>query len=66
MPKKNKAVLLVSSSHHDEKTDLDSKKPIIILDYYSLKAYNIIDDQNSSLYVTNNFKIGGVDTLIIA
>jgi hypothetical protein len=33
VPKRNKAVILVSSRHHDEKTDLDSNKLEIILDY---------------------------------
>lgn len=37
-PKKNKSVLLVSSSHHQKSEDPESKKPHMILDYNSTKG----------------------------
>ncbi|XP_066260450.1 piggyBac transposable element-derived protein 4-like [Euwallacea similis] len=38
IPKKNKNVLLVSSTHHDDKIDENTGKPEIILDYNATKG----------------------------
>jgi hypothetical protein len=36
--KKNKAVILISTNHHDDNYDLDSRKPEIIIDYNKYKG----------------------------
>ena len=44
VPKYNKAVLLLSSKHHDSQVDNHTGKPIIILDYNKTKgAVDTID-----------------------
>lgn len=45
VPKKNKAVLLLSSMHHDNKVDTGTGKPNIVLDYNKTKgAVDTIDE----------------------
>ena len=39
VPKKNKAVILVSTHHHTADIDLESNKPKMIIDYNKLKGY---------------------------
>ena len=39
VPKQNKAVILVSTKHHNDKTDPFTKKPVIIMDYNKFKGY---------------------------
>ena len=41
VPKKSKAVILVSTQHHTDEIDLKSKKPKIILDYNKLKGLRL-------------------------
>lgn len=44
MPKQNKAVILLSTKHHDNQVDMTTGKPIIILDYNKTKgAVDTID-----------------------
>lgn len=38
IPKRSKNVLLVSSLHHDDKIDVDTEKPVMIMDYNSSKG----------------------------
>ncbi|CAF5111822.1 unnamed protein product, partial [Rotaria sp. Silwood1] len=38
VPKNNKAVLLLSSKHHDNQVDNKTGKPVIILDYNKTKG----------------------------
>ena len=40
--KKNKAMILISTNHHDGKFDFDSKKPEIIFDYNKYKGLWLI------------------------
>ncbi len=40
VPKKNKAVILVSTNHHRAETEFDSKKPVMIIDYNKYKDKN--------------------------
>jgi hypothetical protein len=45
VPKKNKAVLLLSSMHHDNNVDTETGKPNIVLDYNKTKgAVDTIDE----------------------
>jgi hypothetical protein len=38
VPKKNKAVILVSTHHHNNAIDIETKKPQMIIDYNKLKG----------------------------
>lgn len=50
VPKKNKAVILVSSMHHDNIVDEDTKKPEIILFYNTTKGGVDEADKKCSIY----------------
>ena len=41
VPKKKKAVILISTMHHDNEIELHTKKPKLILDYNKLKGIEI-------------------------
>lgn len=53
VPKKNKAVLLLSSCHHDDKCDELSGKPDIIIDYNSFKGGVDNLDKKCAIYSCN-------------
>lgn len=50
IPKKNKNVLLISTCHDDDKIDLETNKPEIILDYNRTKSGVDVVDQLSANY----------------
>ena len=58
VPKQNKAVLLLSSKHHDNQVDIKTGKPIIILDYNKTKgAVDTVDivDQMCHKYTVKRY-----------
>lgn len=78
VPKKNKSVTLISSTHHDDKVDEKTKKPDIILFYNSTKAGVDALDQKCANYTTSRrsrrwpmtifyalLNIGGVNSRVI-
>lgn len=50
VPKQNKSVVLISSMHHDNKVDITTNKPDIILFYNSTKAGVDALDEKSANY----------------
>lgn len=52
VPKKNKAVMLVSSMHHTKCTDLQTKKPEVIIYYNSTKGGVDALDEKCATYCT--------------
>jgi len=57
VPKKNKAVLLLSSKHHDNQVDNKTGKPIIVLDYNKTKGAVDTVDQMCHKYTVKNIFI---------
>ena len=56
VPKQNKAVLLLSSKHHDNRLDIKTGKPIIILDYNKTKGPVDTIDQMCHKYTIKIFQ----------
>lgn len=54
-PKKNKAVVLISTMHHTKEVDKDTKKPEIVLYYNNTKGGVDTVDQKCSNYSTSRF-----------
>ncbi|CAF1609749.1 unnamed protein product [Adineta ricciae] len=54
VPKKNKAVLLLSSKHHDNHVDKKTGKPIIVLDYNKTKGAVDTVDQMCHKYTVQS------------
>ncbi|CAF1557825.1 unnamed protein product, partial [Rotaria sordida] len=54
VPKNNKAVLLLSSKHHDNQVDNKTGKPVIILDYNKTKGAVDTVDQMCHKYTAKN------------
>lgn len=50
VPKKNKAVILISSSHHSKSTDAETSKPTMIVDYNHTKGGVDEIDKKCSIY----------------
>jgi hypothetical protein len=57
VPKQNKAVLLLSSKHHDNQVDNKTGKPIIILDYNKTKGAVDTVDQMCHKYTVKNISV---------
>jgi hypothetical protein len=56
VPKQDKAVLLLSSKHHDNQVDIKTGKPIIILDYNKTKgAVDTVDQMCHKYTVKRDF-----------
>ena len=56
VPKRNTAVLLLSSKHHDNQVDMKTGKPIIILDYNKTKgAVDMVDQMCHKFTVKRDF-----------